>query len=559
MSQPLLASDLQVKQKSSESPRQVITAASEGTSLAVSARREFGIATALVLVSVLPALALWNHTTYLTGDSYQYLRAALTFAQGGGLRDMSGSAFTFFTPFYPLVIGVAHRLTPGANIETTARLVSLVGATTAVIALYWLLRARYSLRVAFSVSLLFALSPLRVWSSSWALSEGLYLGLLMLGLAVLFRRAKHIWVATALGGILLGLAYLTRPEAMLCFAATALLFFFSGASGRKRTLLVLAGFLLVALPYHALVYQVNHALGSGRLSLLFAQSESFRQGQGPQFVYSHQVDQQGTSIQRTPDMSLRAVIARYAFFARWEAERLIYDLGPHLLVLGLLMVGGIILLTSRVKLVRSVVLDDMWQFVLPLMLFVLPLLHIEDRYFLQTLPVFLLWLVLILATIHKFIAARLPQRFSAFAGLVPLAFILVFVLSYAYRLSSQVPQRDATALARGTARWLESQNLSPAPIISQTPDLAFFANASHLWMPGGEAGDVMKYARRSGARYIFVSTQDVPTPLNELLLGEGTRIPESVKLLHEESDGPMRGRLFELKSTNDVVTSNLHL
>ena len=524
-------------------------------SRAILVRGEWAITVLLALISALPTLALWNRASYLTGDSYQYLRAALTFSQGQGLRDMSGSAFTFFTPLYPLVIGIAHRLTPGVNIETTARLVSLVGATTAVIALYWLLRARYSLWVSFSASLLFALSPLRVWSSSWALSEGLYLGLLMLGLAVLFRQGKHIWIATTLGGILLGLAYLTRPEAMLCLAATALLFFFRGPLGRKRTLLVLAGFLLIALPYHALVYQRNHALGSGRLSLLFAQSEAFRQGQGPQFVYSHQVDQQGVSVQRTPDMSLRAVMARYAFFARWEAERLVYDLGPHWLVLGLLIFGGIIFLARRV----SIAPDDRWQIVLPLMLFVLPLLHIEDRYFLQAIPVFLLWLVLIFASIQKFIAARLPQRFSAFARLVPLSFILVFVLAYASRLSSQIPSRDTSALARSMARWLESQNLPPASIISQTPDLAFFANAPHLWMPGGEAGDVMKYAQRSGARYMFVSTQDAPTPLDELLLGESTRIPESVKLLHEESDGPMRGRLFELKSTNDVVTGNLHL
>lgn len=512
-------------------------------------KNEWVLSAFLILISATPTLALWRHSAYLTGDSYQYLRAALTFANGQGFQDMSGNPFTFLTPLYPLVIGIAHRLTPSANIETTARLVSLVGATTAVIALYWLLRARHSLWVSFSAALLFAILPLRVWSGLWALSEGLYLGLLMLGLAVLFRPARRFWLSSVLGGILLGLAYLTRPEAMVALAASAILFFFKTPHGKKRTLAIVAGFLLIALPYHARVYQVTGTLSSGRLSLLFVQSESFRRGQGPEFVHSHEVDQQTISIQQhTPDMSLGAVIARYAFFARWEVERLVYGLGPHWIVLGLLVLGCIILLTTNVRLVRGIAFEDMWQFVLPLMIPILPFLHIEDRYLLQAMPVFLLWLVLIVASIHRLVATKFLYRPKRLAGLVPIALVGVFILSYGYRLATQIPSRDTSVLARNTARWCESQGLSPAPIISQTPDLAFFGNVSHLWMPSGAPADVLKYAQRSGAHYVYVSSQDVPTPLNDLLLGNNAQIPDSLKLLHEESDGPMRGRLFELKS-----------
>ncbi len=514
----------------------------------------------LVLASVLPSLALWNKATYLFGDSYQYLRAALTFAQGHGLYDMSGNPFTFFTPFYPLVIGIAHRLTPNVNIETTARLVSLAGATTAVLALYWLLRSRYSQWISFSVSLLFALLPLRVWSGLWVLSEGLYLGLLMLGLAVIFGPTKRLWLASASGGILLGLAYLTRPEAILCVFAIAVLPVLRKFRGQKRTLVILAGFLLVALPYHARIYQLTGGTTSGRLSLLWAQSESFRQGKGPQFAYSHQIDNESLSVeQHIPDMSVRAVFSRYVFFARWEGQRLLYDLGPYWIVLGLMIIGGAVLVASKPKLSKGIMFGDTWQFVLPLMLLVLPLLHIEDRYLLQAMPVFLLWLVLIIAAVHAFVAARLRDSSQWLARLVPLALMAILVLSYGYRLVTQIPQRDPSALARSTARWLDSQKSSPARILSQTPDLAFFANGLHLWMPGGEADSVLRYAQLNGAQYLYVSSQDVPTPLNDLLLGDTAQIPSSLKLLHEESDGPVRGRLFELKSTDHVISSNLHL
>jgi hypothetical protein len=161
--------------------------------------------------------------------------------------------------------------------------------------------------------------------------------------------------------------------------------------------------------------------------------------------------------------------------------------------------------------------------------------------------------------LQKLVAAKLPQRSKQVAALLPLAFIAVFVLSYSYRLTTQLPQNDASVFARNTAHWWESERLSPAPILSQNPDLAFFTNGQHRWMPAGEPADVLKYAQRNGVQYLYVSSQDVPSPLNELLLGNTTAIPESLKLLHEESDGPKLGRLFTFKSTENVISSNLHL
>src|SRR6185436_13218662 len=136
--------------KSSELVLPVAFPISRSASLSTLAKSELATSLLLSLVAGLPTLALWNRASYLTGDSYQYLRAAMSFANGQGLRDMSGNPFTVLTPLYPLVIGMIHWLVPNMDIETAARLVSLAGATTAVVALYWLLRARYSLRVSFA-------------------------------------------------------------------------------------------------------------------------------------------------------------------------------------------------------------------------------------------------------------------------------------------------------------------------------------------------------------------------------------------------------------------------
>jgi len=536
--------------KSSELVSPVAFPISRSASLSILAKSELATSLLLSLVAGLPTLALWNRASYLTGDSYQYLRAAMSFANGQGLRDMSGNPFTVLTPLYPLVIGMIHWLVPNMDIETAARLVSLAGATTAVVALYWLLRARYSLRVSFAAALLFALLPLRVWTALWALSEGLYLGLVMLGIAVVFRPASRAWVSAVSGGLLLGLAYLTRPEANLYVAGVLVLLFIKEFRAPKTALLVLAGFLLVALPYHAWVYRVTGNPGSGRIHILLAQSQSLYEGNLARVFLPDEVQPDGSVVSRLgSEMTFGAIAQRYAFFARVEIGRLLYLLGPYSLVMALLIVGAVVCLPKNIRLlIHKFQFNDTWPFVLASWLLFLPLLHIEDRYLLPVLPAFLVWLVLVMLALQKLIEPKLPQRGKRLVLLIPLAFISVFVLSYAYRLATQLPQNDPSVFARNTASWLESERLSPAPILSQNPDLAFFTNSQHRWMPAGAPSDVLKYAQRSGVQYIYVSSQDVPSPLNDLLLGNTTSIPESLKLLHEEADGSRLGRLFAVKN-----------
>ena len=186
--------------------------------------------------------------------------------------------------------------------------------------------------------------------------------------------------------------------------------------------------------------------------------------------------------------------------------RLLYLLGPYFLVMALLIAGVAVCVPWNIRLVmRKFQFADAWPFVLASWLLFLPLLHIEDRYLLPVLPAFLVWLVLIMLALQKLVEPKLPQRYRQFAVFVPLAFIAVFVLSHGYRLANQLPQNDPSMFARNMAGWWKSERLSPAPILSQNPDLAFFTNAEHRWMPAGEPADVLKYAQRNGVNYIFVS------------------------------------------------------
>lgn len=500
----------------------------------------------LVILTAIPAVALWGKSSYLTGDSYQYLRAALTFAQGQGLRDMSGESFTVLTPLYSILIGLGHLVFSNVNIETVARSISFAGAMIAVIAFYSLLRIRFSVWVSLMGASLFALMPLRVWMGLYALSEGLYVGLLLLSLAVFFRSKTRAWML-ALAGVFLGLAYLTRPEAILCFAGLVLVSLCGQSERMKKTLVFSAAFLIVGLSYHAWVYHETGTIRSSRFQILLAQSQAIHEGDlGRVFVFN-QANADGTveSVLR-PEMSFKAVAKRYFYYAKLEVQRLLHLVGPRLLVMALLLVGAAAFLWRAVRR-RSgeFKMANAWPLLLVSWLFFLPLFHVEDRYLLQVAPAILFWLVVVGVGLREFIASRLSLRLRTIATVVPVALFTAFLLSYSYRLTTQLPRADESLLARNTAHWLETQKLSAAPIISQGPDLAFFANSKHIWMANGQPESVLTYAQRSGAAYIFVTTRDVATPLNQLLLGNEGPFPKSLELLHEATDGSARARLFK--------------
>lgn len=509
-----------------------------GTSLV---KGDWLVVSGVVIVSTVVSIALWARSSYLSGDSYQYLRAALSFAQGQGLRDMSGGPFTLFSPFYPVLIGIGKLLFPTANIETVARLISFTGVTTALVAFYTLLRTRFGMGVSAAGALLFALSPLRVWLGLWALSDGLYVGLLMLALAI-FYRSKGV-ALVALAGVFMGLAYLTRPEAALYAACLALVAFRSQTRRWSTTTAFLVGFVLVVTPYHAWVYHVSGKPNSNRFEVLLSQSQAFHEDKVSDILLFNRANPDGTTEPALrPELSLKQIGARYLGFGRKEVTRIAYLLGPRSLVVALLLVGTI--LFARTLFRRPLSSVDTWPLVLASWLLFLPIFHIEDRYLLQVLPAFLFWLILTVVGLNNLVSSRLEAGKRFAVALASLTLMVIFIASYVFRLSTQLPASDPSLLPRAAARWFETAQLLPAPTLSQGPDFAFFSNNQHLWMPKGEPEHVIAYARRNGVRYIYVSSQDVPTPLNDLLL-RGAPPPE-FELLHEVAASEARARLFQL-------------
>jgi 4-amino-4-deoxy-L-arabinose transferase-like glycosyltransferase len=511
------------------------------------ANRKWGIPGLLVLAAILPTLALWNRATYLSGDSYQYLRAALTLSRGQGLRDMSGEPFIFLAPLYSLFVGITYRVIPTINIETLARFVSLLGATVAVAAFYWLVRRRHSPTVAILSALVFALVPLRIWSGQWVLTNGLALGLTLSGVTLLFHRERPVEWTAMVAGILLGLAYLTRSEALVfCFGGFIYLLLFADLPGLNSRLLVSALFLLslavVALPYHVWIHAHAGAWSNNAALYNLDVSEALYRGTPAPLAGWHFDSASATFVRQLPDLSWSAFISRYLHYGQLEITRLTYLVGPRLVVLPLLLVGGVRFLIALLK--RRT--DALWQALLLSLLLVLPLFHTEDRYLLPVVPVLCLWMVDGAMSIGTWINQHGPLRLTALRPVWISSVLIALILgSYAYRLSTQLPPANSRNLPRDVAVWMRDNHLADGRIMAQEPALAFYRGADHVWLPDGPTGDVIRYARQQDVRYIFVSSGDL-IPLSHKLL-PGHEVPATDLLSRGTFDlQGVSARLFEL-------------
>ncbi len=496
---------------------------------------------------MLPTLALWNRATYLSGDSYQYLRAALTLSRGQGLQDMSGEPFIFLAPLYSLFVGLTYRVLPTINMETLARLFSLLGATLAVVAFYWLVRKRHSQAGAVLSALVFALVPLRIWSGQWVLTNGLALGLTLGGVAVLFYRERPIGSAAVMAGVLLGLAYLTRSDALIfCLGGFVYLLVFANLPRFSSRLIIsglfLAGVVLIALPYHLWIHEHTGAWTNNAAVYNLDVSEALYRGTPAPLAGWHFDSASASFVRHAPDLSWSAFTGRYLHFARLEITRLIYVIGPRLVVVPLLLVGGVRFLLALGK--RRI--DALWQALLLSLLFVLPLFHTEDRYLLPMVPVLCLWTVDGAITVGSWIKEQRPLRLTAVKPIWISGVLMALILaSYAYRLTTQLPPTNSRNLPRDVAEWMRTNHLADGRIMAQEPALAFYRGADHVWLPDGPVDDVIRYARQQDVRYIFVSSGDLISLSHRLLPEQEAPATELLSRGSFDLQG-VSARLFEL-------------
>ncbi len=182
----------------------------------------------------------------LVNDAVSLLRAAER------LRT-DGAAALLQVPHHPLpVAAFALARSTGAP-EAAARGMCVLAAAAAVWPLHALARRAAGRHAAAAACILYAVLPKAVAVGATPLSEAFFLPLLLgaLAAAAAARDAGRRGARRLVGaGLLCGLGYLARPEALAALPAVLASAALDGRPGKlRRAALVLAGFLLVAAPY----------------------------------------------------------------------------------------------------------------------------------------------------------------------------------------------------------------------------------------------------------------------------------------------------------------------
>ncbi|MFQ5512506.1 MAG: glycosyltransferase family 39 protein [Candidatus Krumholzibacteriia bacterium] len=184
----------------------------------------------LIVLGMATRLPFMRAFDLVTFDGTYYITTARALMQGS-LHGVS------FPVGYPLLVGLFLPLI-GDGVRA-AQAVSFISGIGSLLVLYALARHFVGRKSALLCSVLLALNPLAIRYSMLSMSESLYIFMVLLGLWLF---SKKTWARTALAGLAMGYAAITRPEAVPIVAALAVVTF----KRPRRLLTLLAGFVLLS-------------------------------------------------------------------------------------------------------------------------------------------------------------------------------------------------------------------------------------------------------------------------------------------------------------------------
>ncbi|MFN8522987.1 MAG: glycosyltransferase family 39 protein [Chloroflexota bacterium] len=240
---------------------------SAGSAVLAGVRRHPDLVAVVVIIVVALAIRaafVFRVPVYVTKDSLEYVEPALKLIAGGGL-DLPQRR----TPAYPVFMAASFALI-GKDLLSVAIAQHLLGVGTAVAA-FAIGRLAYGRLAGLVAGLLTALAAPLIIYEHYLITEALFAFLLVSAVAILVAAARaRSTVGFAAGGVVLGLASLTRPvgQAVLVVVPFALLLILPRWKPViKASIAAAACFALVVVPWairNQLVYGTATAASTGR-------------------------------------------------------------------------------------------------------------------------------------------------------------------------------------------------------------------------------------------------------------------------------------------------------
>jgi hypothetical protein len=511
-------------------------------------RRELWLLVGIVALSVALRCALLRVDRIVRWDEPDYLILGKHLFTGQGYT-VSGRPELHYAPLFPITTGLLYPLTHNMEVNSDINYV-FFGALT-LVPFFLLTRRLFGLRVStISAALLCLFPALNAGVLFWGtMLEPLYLFLLFSGLYAVWMAWEEQRVAAYLGaGVAFGLAYLTKPEAVVDFGWMMLLLVAANlwrrslrppwrdASGAQRNVtgLVVAvlAFGLVIAPYLFFMYRhTGRLMISGKLGVTYVAGQgAVDRDPGLYDRALSQLDEAGEEIIWFSPDRFKYQVWDYiradppAFLRRmWQnvniLERVFFT--HQVFPFYLLMLVALGWFGSAWDLRRALSEGFLLAAALPVFVF-LPF-HIELRYFAPMLPILLVWVAKGAGALGEWLQAtwsRLrPRRTGGRLGEGLTLILAALLAAYFIVLQPRVVQEglaDMSPSRREAGLWLKANASPDALIMSRDTEVPFYAERRWAATPNEEYARFIAYVRKRGAQFVVIDELNEDAPPVEL-------------------------------------------
>lgn len=472
---------------------------------------------------------------------------------------------TYWPPLYPLLVGVSSLVFH--DIEFGGRFISVLAGSLLIIPVYLLFRRSYGKEVAFLGAFLTTLYPSLIQYSTKLLTESVYTLLFMTGILTgWFALSEGKRYAFFLTGLAFGACYLIRPEAIgymgLMIILTTIVSSILNKLTFKRILLnnliLISGFVLLALPYIFYLYQdTGRWMISEKFGTHFPTMSSyswFHLYENEDNTMADRIWAGNHSAVDAPDGGMKLNPA-----PNWRPNIPLMMLGSikglkyHYEVVIPKTLPALFILLSAVGLFRTRWSRERAGMEAYLLLFFIStiigysIVWPDPRYLVPQLPVLICWAAKGVVEIGDWFAETAEhltdQRHFFMRNRKLIRFMLIAVVLLSLMPGITYPIRgnmlDQPVEQKQAASWIKEHGKSKPLIMSTGPWAAFYSGGRHIYLPDNEYPVILEYARRKKVDYIVIDERLTPEtrPRLRFLLDEEGR-PGDLELVYKYDEIP---------------------
>ncbi|MEM9175649.1 MAG: hypothetical protein AAGC67_10475 [Myxococcota bacterium] len=459
-----------------------------------------------------------------------------------------------FHPGYPAAIAAVADVF-AVELESAAVAVSIAGGTLAVLACAFAARRAFDPGLGWLVGITVALHPWAVDFSSDVMSDGLYAGLYLSGIAVLVGLLARptLGRAVACGG-LSGAAYLVRPEGVGLALVAVVLLVARGIQSRARRRATLLASIALVLASAALMAPLLVALSDARGTFTLTQKKSVialaggesgavdvaSDADSPAVVAAlplpRSSERVGAPGEQRPSRDLGGAAEALSRALRTSLASFRYEIAVFACV-------GFFALRRRLDVVREA------TFVAPALAYcvVLVLLvwgagYVARRHALAPLLPLTVYAAFGWRTLHEALVDRFAGGKGALRGGSAVAFGLLVALVVVWGARDLRDRRPDRLPVRRAAEWLVANEGEGRVIAAQKLRVAYYARGRFVPLPSGNAAPIRRDLLAQGVEWLVIDEARL-----DQHRGLAAGLGDWLQIVHVESGAGRRALVLDVR------------